>query len=102
MKSQKLTKAFIELRKLGYFAKRSLACCQSCSLELVPESHACLYVFTHDQDEYKGEGVEVTEMYLGWSAPEDDPSEIVKVLKKHGLKVKHDGSPQTRILVSDL
>ena len=91
---QKLTKAFRELETLGYFARRRLADCRTCAMTEIPEEFDNLYVYTTDQSDSDKEN-----QYLYWSAPDDDPREIIKVLRKHGLKVKKPKTPNIAIII---
>ena len=76
-----ITKAFKELTKRGYLAERCLACCRSCASHQIPEDKESMYVYTTSQsDKYP--------QYLYWSAPNDNPNEIIKALRKQGIKVK--------------
>lgn len=97
MKTIQLTKAFKELEQNDYFAKRKIACCQSCGVHVVPDEHTCSYVFTHDQDEadLKKTGI----CYLAWQAPDDNPKEIIKALKAQGIKVIWNKKPTIRIKI---
>jgi hypothetical protein len=90
----KLTKAFRELRKLGYFARQNFWCCQSCGCNAVPDEYSEKYVFYHGQDNDCLN--ERGECYLAWSG---DGAQIVKVLEDTGLKVTWDNNEFTRILV---
>lgn len=94
----KLDKAFSDLEKKGYFAERALACCQSCALHEVPDECENLCVFTHDQDE--ATLMETGSTYLTWSAPDDNPKEIIKALKDAGIKVEWNKSPAKRIKIT--
>lgn len=97
---QKLTKAFKELKKLGYFAERNLACCQSCAIEEIPEDNASLYVFTTEQDEQilKNTG----SCFISWQAPEDNPIEIIGAFGRVDLFVSHSGSIKDRIQIAEI
>ena len=90
----KITEAFRELRKLGYFARQNYLCCQSCAWYAIPEEKSGKVVFYHgqDNDRLKSEG----KCHLGWSG---DGNEIVRVLNKHGVKTIWDGSNNTRIQI---
>ena len=90
----RITKAFSELRKLGYFARQNFLCCQSCAWAEVPENKSEKVVFYHNQDNdnLKSEG----KCHLAWSG---DGNEIVSVLNKHGVKTEWDGSSNTRIKI---
>lgn len=95
-KSQQLTKAFRQLRKLGYFAKRKLACCRSCAYYEIPDDKQNLYVYTsYNEEQLKKEGID----YLYWSAPNDDASEIIKVLKANNIKATWNKDPNTAIKI---
>ena len=90
----RITEAFKELRKLGYFARQNFLCCQSCAWSEVPNEKSEKVVFYHNQDNdnLKSEG----KCHLAWSG---DGNEIVSVLNKHGVKTEWDGSSNTRIKI---
>jgi len=90
----RITEAFRELRKLGYFARQNFLCCQSCAWYEVPKEKAEKVVFYHNQDNdrLKSEG----KCHLAWAG---DGNEIVSVLNKHGVKTEWDGSSNTRIVI---
>lgn len=94
---QPLTKAFKELRTLGYLAERRLGDCRSCAMCEIPEDKDNLHVYTTDQteDNFK----KIGSGYLMWSAPEDNAKEIVKILKKNGVKASWNGKPTIGIKV---
>ena len=76
-----LTKAFKELRQRDYVAERKIACCRSCAWAMIPEDRINLVVFTTEQSDNFPQT-------LYWHAPDDNPNEIIKVLRANGLKVK--------------
>ena len=89
-----LDNAFRALREKGYFAKRNVACCQSCSWAEIPDEQADKAVFTHEQTEdnieNSGRG------FLHWAG---DGAEITEVLKDNGVSFDWDGSEDTAIKV---
>lgn len=94
MNDSKITKAFRELRKLGYFARQNFWCCQSCAWAAIPKSRAGRTVFYHQQDaqHLRSRG----ECHLAWAG---DGTAIVEVLKRHDLQVEWEGSKDERILI---
>ena len=109
--------AFRELRKLGYIAKQNFCCCQGCgwsalskSLEksLSPDQiKNASIVFYHAQDNeawlinrprQKTNSLQRV-IWLAWGNEARDASDIVAVLKKHGLNAVWDGSADSRIAV---
>ena len=90
----KITEAFKELRKLGYFARQNFLCCQTCAWHGVPDEKGERAVFYHNQDNesLKSDG----KCHLAWSG---NGTEIVSVLNKHGVKTEWDGSSNKRILI---
>jgi hypothetical protein len=90
----KITNAFKELRKLGYFARQNFLCCQTCAWYAVPDEKAEKAVFYHNQDNSRliNEG----SCNLAWAG---DGNEIVSVLNKHGIKTEWDGSDSKRIVI---
>lgn len=95
---EQVTKAFKELRKLGYFARQNFLCCQSCGWATVPEEKADKVVFYHNQDNEAWNSNRILEhdLYLAWSG---NASEIRSVFESNGMRVDHDGSQNTRIVI---
>lgn len=91
----KLTNAFKELRKLGYFARQNWKCCQTCGWAEVPDDRSDRAVFYHAQDKATLDKQDYC--YLAWDG---DGQEIVAVLEKHNLIVNWNGSENTRIKVT--
>ena len=92
----RLSLAFKDLRKHGYFARQNFMCCQSCGWAAVPEGKEEKVVFFHNQDnEERKKGLP---LYLAWSGD----GEIIKsVFEHHGIDVEWNGSESTRIRVSN-
>lgn len=90
----KITEAFKELRKLGYFARQNFWCCQGCGWSAVPENKSDKVVFYHkqDTDDLKGKG----RCHLAWSG---DGHEICQVLNRHGITTEWEGDSNKRILM---
>ncbi len=90
----RITEAFKDLRKLGYFARQNFECCQTCGWSRVPENKQNRAVFYHNQDNnsLRTEG----KCHLAW---EGDGNEIVGVLNKHGIRTEWDGTDNKRILM---
>ena len=95
MSKTKITAAFKELRKLGYYARQNYWCCQSCAWSDVPDEKSSKVVFYHNQDndDLKRKG----ECMLAWAG---DGNEIVSVLNKHGIKTEWSGSSDKRIQIN--
>lgn len=95
MNKSKLTAAFKELRKLGYFARQNFLCCSSCGWAAIPDEKSEKAVFYHaqDNDDLKKTGT----CYLAWSG---NGNEICDVLRKHGIKVEWDGLESKRIHIN--
>lgn len=91
---KRLTRAFIFLRRNGYFASHNFACCRSCSWDEIEWEEADHAVFYHDQDE--ASAAETGDVYLVWQG---DAELIREALEVEGLIVEHDGTEATRILV---
>lgn len=95
---QKVTNAFADLRKKGYFAKQSHTCCNTCGWYEIPDEfkETGKVVFYHRQEteSFKKSG----KCYLNWAG---DSKEISDVLTAHGLHVNWNGSPTTKMIVSD-
>lgn len=91
----KLGKAFAQLRKQGYIAKKNFLCCQSCAWSsITTESpNAEKVVFYHHQD---NDDIPEGYVYLAWRGEYVD---IVKELAKTGLAILSAGDPNKRILV---
>ena len=92
MNKSKITEAFKELRKLGYFARQNFMCCQTCAWGGVPDEKGEKAVFYHQQDNQSL--MQYGECHLAWAG---DGNEIVGVLNKHGIKTSWDGTSSTRI-----
>jgi hypothetical protein len=98
---QRVTEAFKELRKKGYFARMNHLCCQSCGWAYMSDEQSEKAVFYHRQDhdtawDEENNLEERYGLYLAWAG---DGKEITEVLEKHGLKVEWNGSDNTRIKV---
>lgn len=95
---QKVTQAFRELRRAGYFARQNFWCCQTCGCAAVPDEYADKYVFYHHQDNraWNKNGELKYGLYLAW---EGDAKFIVDTFRKQGLNAVHDGAEFTRILI---
>ncbi len=92
MDKSKLTKAFKELRRKGYFARQNFLCCQSCGWAEMTDEQAEKAVFYHQQDnDYLKE---TGSCHLAWSG---DGQLIVDILVKNGIEVDWDGSNNKRI-----
>lgn len=90
----KITKAFRDLRKSGYFARQNFWCCQSCAWSAVPEHKQERAVFYHRQDTQ--DLIKRDEVYLAWVG---DGNEIKNILESNGLEVEWNGATSQRILV---
>ena len=91
----KVNKAFLELRKIGYFAEQNFSCCQNCGWAEVPED-AEKVVFYHAQDNeaWNGDGELDHDLYLAWSG---DANEIMSCFE--GVNMNWDGNEHTRIKI---
>jgi hypothetical protein len=97
---EKISKAFKELRKLGYFARMNFWCCQSCGCAAVPESYFNKFVFYHSQDNESIVDGNIGEHGMYMTHGEGgDGHQIVSILNKHELKATWDGDNDTRIFV---
>lgn len=78
----KLGKAFAQLRKQGYIAKKNFLCCQSCAWNGIDieSPDAEKVVFYHHQD---NDCIPDGFVYLAWRS--DSPAEIVGEINKVGL-----------------
>jgi hypothetical protein len=90
-----LNKAFKELSKMGYFAKKNYLCCQGCAVASMDEEQAEKYVFYHNQDNF--DLTHAGFAYLAWSG---NGNEIVDVLIKHGVTTIWNGSDTQRIKIT--
>jgi hypothetical protein len=93
--SKKLTAAFRNLRRDGYFARQNWMCCQNCGVHAVPEKYEN-YVFYHCQDADCLK--ETGQTHLAWSG---DGDLIKRRCEDAGLHVVWDGTEATRLLVSE-
>lgn len=103
---EKLTKAFKELRKLGFFARQNFWCCMTCGCEGVPDD-AEKYVFYHNQD--KEHLLDSGACHLCWGGGNKERTDkeyevignqIIQTLNKHGIPTVWDGSRDTRIMIT--
>jgi hypothetical protein len=100
----KISNAFKNLRKNGWFARMSFWCCQSCGCAAVPEGFNNKFVFYHKQDaeafDREGNlgGKNKRTMYLTHGEG-GDANEIVKALNNHGLNTDWNGDMNIRIMV---
>jgi len=91
-----LVAAFDELREMGYYTRHVFWCCGNCAIHGIPKEHSEKFVYYHLQDAeglcsiYRG-------CYLGWAGGGE---EIVRVLEKHGIAVRWDGSADKRIHIN--
>ena len=92
---EKLTLAFKDLRKLGYFARQNFMCCQTCGWDAVPEGREKV-VFYHAQD--KATLDKRGYCYLAWSG---NGNEIVATLRNRGLTAEWNGTDGNRIKVTE-
>ena len=93
----KLSRAFKQLRKVGYFARQNFWCCQSCAwYDIEQKGKGEKAVFFHQQDnQQRQRGVP---FYLAWSG---DGQEIVDVLRRNGIDVNWEGNENSRIQISN-
>ena len=91
---KKITKAFKELRELGFFARQNFWCCQSCALSGIPDDKPN-YVFYHNQDNsmLRKTGT----CYLSWGG---DANTIISILKNNDIKVEWNQTANERILIN--
>jgi hypothetical protein len=94
---KKLTVAFRNLRKAGYFAEARFGCCQGCGWAAVPDEMCDNAVFYHEQD--AEELKYVGHVHLAWSG---NGAEIMRHLRDAGLYVDWDGDPAKRICVGEV
>lgn len=95
MDKTKLTKAFKELRKQGYFARQNFWCCQTCGWAAMTDEESDKAVFYHAQD--NDDLIEDGSCHLAWSG---DGKLIADILTKNGVKVDWDGNNSKRIKIS--
>lgn len=92
--STNLSKAFVELRRNGYFARQKFMCCQSCGWAALSDEEAKKAVFYHNQDYIDLKNGD--DLYLAWSG---DGEFICDTLESFGMNVKWDGDNSDRIMV---
>lgn len=102
----RLTDAFKDLRKQGFFARQNFWCCQSCAWAAAPDDKPV--VFFHQQDasalreaeaargtrRFKAEEVGV---YLAFGPDAAAGQKIVDSLRRHGVDYTWDGTEDQRI-----
>jgi len=94
--SKELNKFFKLMNKNGYFAKRFLSCCTTCSVAEVPDKYSDKYLVSNWQD--KELFKEKKEMYMAWAG---DFKEIKDIARQSGIKVKWDGKKEHKIILID-
>lgn len=103
---EKITKAFKELRKKGWFARKNFWCCQSCGCAAIPTEYKDKFVFYHNQDNAAMKGRRSARvgniceggMYMTHGQG-GEGKEVCDALIAAGLNVKWDETNNTRILV---
>ena len=101
---KRISNAFKELRKRGWFARSNFWCCQSCGCAAVPNSFKNKFVFYHKQDaasfdksgNLTGDG---RQMYLSHGCG-GNGFEVVAILNKHDLLADWDGNNDKRISIN--
>jgi len=93
---EKIKKAFVHLRNVGYFARMNFMCCQGCGWAAVPKGKKKKVVFYHkqDADSFDDNGNLKRHMFLAWAGDKKIISEILKMV---GLKVKVPKNENTRV-----
>jgi hypothetical protein len=91
----KIKKAFLGLRKWGYFAEMDFECCTSCAHAAIPEGTTKYIYYNRQTTEFWRQS---GKLELSWGG---DSIEIVWQLRKAGLNVWHDGKQQAFIIVSN-
>lgn len=105
---KRVTEAFKQLRKRGFYAKQHATCCQTCAVDELPPASdkQQYYVFYHQQDD---ESVKETgRLYLSYGALDDaDDGEaaptgylVFNALRDAGLTATWDGDVSQRIEVT--
>ena len=97
---QKVHAAMRYLEKKGWFApQKSHCCCMNCGFHDTPDDTEGV-IFYHVESEDNSICLHCNDLksnlYLNWDG---DGEYIVKVFKKHGLKVEWDGSEGTTICI---
>ena len=92
--STNLSKAFVEFRRNGYFAKQNFMCCQSCAWSELTAEQGKKAVFYHNQDYQDLKNGD--DLYLAWAG---DGEFICETLERFGMVVKWDGNSSDRIMV---
>ncbi len=95
-KYEKITKAFRELRKQGYFARQNYLCCNNCAWTCMPAESRKKAVFYHEQDKETLD--ERGYCYLSWSGSAE---EITDVLQDCGIFVSWSGRADRRIGIAE-
>lgn len=97
-RTSRMTKAFRELRKLGYWAKQDWQCCSGCGWSAIPEGvDRSKVVFYHSQDKERFDETGRCQLRWAGSGPE-----IVRVMKQFGFAVEWNGRKARCIQVTDL
>jgi hypothetical protein len=103
-----LTAAFKDLRKLGWVARQSFWCCDTCAgydLGQNPKNDGKPAVFYNKQEaaSFQRSG----EVYLAWGRVngtlfKSDAEQLVRVLEAHGLEVEWNGKDSGKVLVKGM
>jgi hypothetical protein len=93
---EKIKKAFIILRKQGYFARINFKSCQGQAWDNIPKTFENVVYYHHaDETSLKEFGY----IYIGWKTKNWDASNIVNVFKSVGLTVDWNGDKDRRIYI---
>ena len=100
-----LRKAFVQLRRNGFFARMNFWCCMSCACAAIPDE-ATKYVYFHNQNNERL--VSSGECYLGWGADSSDADfdriglEIIETLNAHGIDCMWTGNSGRKIMIKNI
>lgn len=102
-----LTKAFRDLRKRGWRAKRNFACCSGCGHYKLAQAPGPFVFFSRQTQAstFANRRLDAftpdRPLYLQWRADATHPAqELVGVLGAHGLVVRWDGEERSCVAVT--
>lgn len=91
---RKVQKAFVDLRRKGYFARMNWKCCMGCGFAAIPEqTQKAVFYHAQDAETLRRSG----RLFIAWDG---SAAEVRQSLESAGLVVTHDGSEHTRFLVT--
>ena len=95
---KRITIAFRELRKAGYFCRRSWSCCRSCGITEIPKKNQKKFLFYCSQSNSLFDGAYLGSQGLWWTWY-GNGHEIARAFEHAGFKVEWDGTEENTIRI---